>query len=315
MRRDTKKILTLIIIVSIGLAIVPFAGVDRYYLRFLTLLFMWIALSGCWNISSGFTGYIDFGPVVYFGIGSYTTAIMMTLYKMPFVISFISGGIIAGIIALIIGAPTLRLKGAYFAIATFAFAESMKQIVLSYDRTFYANFFNGSHGITLPICTNYFLFYFLMLLMAVLVVIITFFIENSKFGLALKAINESEVASEMVGIDTTKIKLTAYTISGILIGIIGGIYSYWVTYITPDDVFNVHKTVQMVIMTLLGGMGTLFGPVIGATILSIVSEVLGAEFVEDYMIIVGVIVVVIILIAPSGIAGIRKWKLFFKQKS
>ncbi len=315
MRRDTKKILTLIIIASIGLAIVPFAGVDRYYLRFLTLLFMWIALSGCWNISSGFTGYIDFGPVVYFGIGSYTTAIMMTLYKMPFVISFISGGIIAGIIALIIGAPTLRLKGAYFAIATFAFAESMKQIVLSYDRTFNANFFNGSHGITLPICTNYFLFYFLMLLMAVLVVIITFFIENSKFGLALKAINESEVASEMVGIDTTKIKLTAYTISGILIGIIGGIYSYWVTYITPDDVFNVHKTVQMVIMTLLGGMGTLFGPVIGATILSIVSEVLGAEFVEDYLIIVGVIVVLIILIAPSGIAGIKKWKFSFKQKS
>ncbi len=282
-------------------------------MRFLTLLFMWIALAGCWNISSGYTGYIDFGPVVYFGIGAYTNAIMMTYFKIPFLIAFLSGGIIAGLIALIIGTPTLRLKGAYFAIATFAFAESMKQIVLSFDRTFNVSFFQGSHGITLPICTNYKLFYFLMFFCSMIVFIITFIIENSKFGLALKAINESEEASEMIGVNTTGIKLTAYVLSGIIIGIIGGIYSYWVTYITPDDVFNVHKTVQMVIMTLLGGMGSIYGPLIGATFLSVISEVLGAEFVEDYLIIVGVIVILIILIAPSGIAGLKKWKSFLKQ--
>ncbi len=303
------------IIFFIFVSMLPLFGIDRYYMRFLTYLFMWIALSGCWNISSGYTGYIDFGPVVYFGIGAYTCAMTMTIVKFPFLLSIVTGGGIAVVISYIMGKPTLKLKGAYFAIATFAFAESMKQIVLSFDRTFNVKFFMGSHGITLPICTNYNLFYYLMMLMAVLVVLITFLIENTKFGLALKAINESEQAAQMIGIDTVKIKITAYGISAFFIGVTGGIYSYWVTYITPDDVFNVHKTVQMVIMTLLGGMGTFLGPILGATFLSSVSEFLGAEFVEDYLIIVGVIVVFVILVEPSGIYGLKRWKKFLKPKA
>jgi len=307
-----KKLFGILIILSI-VALLPLLGIDRYYMRFFTYLFMWIALSGCWNISSGYTGYIDFGPVVYFGIGSYVTAVAMTMFNIPFFLSVVLAGIIALVISLIMGMPTLKLKGAYFAIATFAFAESMKQIILSFDRTFHIKFFMGSHGITLPISNNYPMFYYLMLFMAGIVVVTTFFVEKTRFGLALKAINESEQASEMIGIDTTMIKLSAYMISAFFISIIGGIYAYWVTYITPDDVFNVHKTVQMVIMSLLGGMGTLIGPVLGATFLSTVSEYLGAEFVENYLIIVGIIVVLVILIEPSGLYGLKKWKKFLKQ--
>lgn len=273
---------------------------------------MWIALSGCWNISSGYTGYIDFGPVVYFGIGAYVTAIAMMTFHISFFIAFFLGGIVGIITATLIGLPTLKLKGAYFAIATFAFAESMKQIILSFDRTFKVDFFMGSHGITLSICNNYNLFYFLMLIMAGLVVTATFFVEQTRFGLALKAINESEEASRMIGINTTLIKLSAYLISAFFISMIGGIYAYWVTYITPDDVFNVHKTVQMVIMSLLGGMGTLIGPFLGATFLTTVSEFLGAEFVENYLILVGFIVVFVILIEPSGLYGLKKWKKYLK---
>ncbi len=293
----------------------PYLGIDRYYMRFFTILFMWIALSGCWNIFSGFSGYIDFGPVAYFGIGAYTASIFATKLNLNFFISFFLGGLFSAVVALIVGFPTLRLRGAYFAIATFAFAECLKQIVLSFDRTFNFALFNGSHGITLPIIINYKLFYFLMLMLAGIVVFITIFMEKSKFGLALKAINESEQACEMIGIDTTKIKLIAFVISATIIGLIGGIYSFWVTYITPDDVFSVHKTVQMVIMTLLGGMGTFIGPIIGASFLTIISEMLGAEFIEDYLILVGVIVVLIVLIAPSGIVGMKKWKYFLKQKN
>jgi branched-chain amino acid transport system permease protein len=307
-----KKLFGILIILSI-VALLPLLGIDRYYMRFFTYLFMWIALSGCWNISSGYTGYIDFGPVVYFGIGSYVTAVSMTMLNIPFFLSVVLAGIIALVISLIMGMPTLKLKGAYFAIATFAFAESMKQIILSFDRTFHIKFFMGSHGITVPISNNYRMFYYLMLFMAGIVVVTTFFVEKTRFGLALKAINESEQASEMIGIDTTMIKLSAYMISAFFISIIGGIYAYWVTYITPDDVFNVHKTVQMVIMSLLGGMGTLIGPVLGATFLSTVSEYLGAEFVENYLIIVGIIVVLVILIEPSGLYGLKKWKKFLKQ--
>ncbi len=307
-----KKLL-LILIIFVLVASLPLFGIDRYYMRFFTYLFMWIALAGCWNISSGYTGYIDFGPVVYFGIGSYSTAILMTLLKIPFFISIFAGGIIALIISTFIGLPTLKLKGAYFAIATFAFAESMKQIILCFDRTFHVKFFMGSYGITLPICNNYNLFYYLMLLIAGIIVVITFFIEKTRFGLALKAINESEEASQMIGINTTLIKLSAYMISAFFISVVGGIYAYWVTYITPDDVFNVHKTVQMVIMSLIGGMGTLIGPILGATFLSSISEYLGAEFVENYLIIVGIIVVLVILIEPSGLYGLKKWKKYLKQ--
>ncbi len=305
------------LVILIGFAtffFLPFFYYDRYLIRVLTLLFMWISLSEAWNISSGYTGYIDFGPVVYFGIGAYTTAILMTKFKISFFIAFIFGGFISGIIAVIIGIPTLRLKGAYFAIATFAFAESMKQIILSFDRTFNVNFFYGSHGITLPICTNYKLFYFLMLSVTILLFLTTSLLENSNFGLALKAIRDSEQASELIGIDTKKVKLSAYLISAIYIGIVGGIYSYWVTYITPDDVFSVHKSVQMVIMTLLGGMGSIYGPVVGATLLSIIFEILGAEFIEDYLILVGIILICIILITPSGIMGLKRWKYFLKQE-
>ncbi len=314
MKKNKFLFLIFVNLILIAFLMLPYFHLDRYYLRFFTMLFMWVALAECWNISSGYTGYIDFGPVGYFGIGAYATAIMMTQFKFTFFISIIFSGFIAGLIAFFIGTPTLRLKGAYFAIATFSFAESIKQIVLSFDSIFKVNFFYGSYGITLPICLNYKMFYFLMLFMGYFLVLITYFIDKSKFGLALKAINDSEIASEMIGINTTAIKLTAYTISGFFIGIIGGIYSYWITYITPNDVFNIHKTVQMIIMTLLGGMGSVVGPVIGATFLSVISEILGAEFVEDYLILVGIIIVLIVLIAPDGIIGIKKWKFSSKQK-
>lgn len=308
------KSLFFTIAVFILLLILPVAGIDRYYMRFLTFLFMWIALSQCWNLSSGYTGYIDFGPVVYFGIGAYSTSISMTLFHNNFFLSTILGGFIAVVIAFIIAIPTLKLKGAYFAIATFAFAESFKQIVLSFDRTFKVNFFKGSHGITLPISTNYTLFYYFMLIISLILFILTYIIDKSKIGLSLKAIRESEETSELIGVNTFFNKILVYLISSFFISTIGGIYAYWITYITPDDVFNIHKTVQMVIMTLLGGIGTIWGPIMGATFLSIIYEFFGTEFVENYLIIVGIIIIIVIVIFPSGLYGLKKWKKFLKQK-
>ena len=149
------------IVASVATSLVPFFTSSEYILRIVTVVIFWIGMAGCWNIMSGYTGYIDFGPVVYFGIGSYATAIGMTKYGMPFFPSAVLSGIISVLIALPIGITTLRLRGAYFAIATFAFAETMKQVVLEFDRTFGVSFFQGSHGITLPIGghDNTFFFY------------------------------------------------------------------------------------------------------------------------------------------------------------
>ncbi len=211
------------VLIAFGLAPWLFTE-DQYLLRVFTLIIFWIGLSGCWNLMSGYTGYVDFGPVVYFGIGSYVTAIGMTKFGGSFFVCAPLGGVIAGLIALPIGAVALRLRGAYFAIATFAFAESMKQICLEFDRTFGISLFEGSHGITLPI-TDYenMFFYYCVLAVTFTVMMIHVWVERSKYGLGLKAIHEAEDSAEIAGVNTMDIKLRAYMISAAFIGIMGGI--------------------------------------------------------------------------------------------
>ncbi len=294
--------------VTAAASLIPFLTKSEYTLRLITVVVLWIGMAGCWNIMSGYTGYIDFGPVVYFGLGSYTTAIAMTKYGASlFPPVALLSGVVAALVALPIGIPTLRLKGAYFAIATFAFAETMKEVALEFDRTLGVSFFEGSHGITLPLSghDNTFFFY-CVLLVTLAIVLVHYGIEHSKFGYGLKAIHEAETAAELSGVNTAAVKLRVYVTSAFFLGILGAIQAYWITYITPADAFNIHKTVQMVIMTLLGGMGTFLGPIVGASFLTLLSEVLGTAMVEDYLIAVGAIIIAIILVLPKGIIGTIK---------
>jgi branched-chain amino acid transport system permease protein len=292
----------------------PVAGISGYMIRFLAIIFLWIGKTGCWNIVAGYTGYIDFGAVAYFGIGSYVTAILMTKAHLPFLLSMIMSGLISGLIALPIGLPTLRLKGAYFGIATLAFAEAMKQIVLEFDQTAGIHFFEGPHGITLPIGPGNEFFYYAGFFIMLVVLGINHRIERSKFGYGLRAIRESEVTAELSGVDTLKAKMKAYAISAFFLGMIGSLEAYWLTYITPHMVFDVLITIQMVVMALLGGMGTVSGPVVGAAFLTIIYELLYKDFPYTYGIIVGVIVVLAVLLMPKGIVGTLGQKSKFKNQ-
>ena len=287
----------------------PSFGLAGYRLRLFTLVFMWVALSGCWNLMSGYTGYIDFGPVAYFGIGSYGTSLLMIKGGIPFLPSILAGGVISSLVALVVGMPTLRLRGAYFAIATFAFAEAIKQIVTELDKVLKIDLFGGSFGLTLPIGPPSTSFYYLMLLVMGSVLGLTYGIERSRFGYGLRAIHEEESAAEMTGVPTHRLKVRAYMVSSGLIGLIGGIEAYWLTYINPEDVFNLLRTIQMVIMTLLGGMGTLWGPVIGATFLTLISEALGTAFVYQYLTLVGIIIVIVVILMPQGVMGALRKKV------
>ncbi|MEW6348538.1 MAG: branched-chain amino acid ABC transporter permease [Thermodesulfobacteriota bacterium] len=283
---------------------IPWITSSEYLIRVAGLIVLWIGLAGCWNIMSGYTGYIDFGPVVYFGIGSYATALAITRAEVPFFAAVLVAGVVCLGVALPIGLSTLRLRGAYFAIATFAFAETMKQVTLEFDRVAGISFFQGSHGITLPPAEpgNTF-FFFWVLAVTALVMVVHVYIERSKFGYGLKAIRLAEDVAGIAGVNTTLVKLQAYMTSAFFLGVFGGIEGYWIGYITPDGVYNVHKTVQMVIMTLLGGMGTVMGPVCGAMTLSLLYELLGATLVEYYLIIVGVIIVCVVVVMPEGLVG------------
>jgi branched-chain amino acid transport system permease protein len=231
---------------------------------------------------------------------------------LPFLLSvFLSGWVCAGL-SLAIGLPTLRLQGAYFAIATLAAAEAIKQVVLEWDGVAGFEFFGGAHGLTLPPAPPESFFYYLMLFFMGLTVGLTALLEKSKFGYGLRAIREAEQAAELSGVPTLMIKVRAYVLSSSLIGCIGGVEAYWLTYIIPDDVFNVMRTIQMVIMTLFGGMGTALGPVIGASFLTLISEYLGAKFIYDYLTFVGLVIMIVILLLPQGIMGTirrnRGWK-------
>jgi len=291
------------------------AGVSEYMIRFLAIIFLWIGKTGCWNIVAGYTGYIDFGAVTYFGIGSYVTALLMTKADLPFLLSMLMSGLVSGLIALPIGLPTLRLKGVYFGIATLAFAEAMKQIVLEFDQTARLQFFEGPHGITLPIGPGNEFFYYAGFVIMMVILGINSWIERSKFGYGLKAIRESELTAELSGVDTLRLKMKAYAISAFFLGVIGSLEAYWLTYITPHMVFDVLITIQMVVMALLGGMGTVLGPAVGAAFLTLLYELLYKDFPYTYGIIVGVIVVVAVLLMPRGIVGTLKQKSKFKYQN
>jgi branched-chain amino acid transport system permease protein len=233
----------------------------------------------------------------------------MAKAHVPFLPSILLSGLISGLIAFPIGLPTLRLKGAYFGIATLAFAEAMKQIILEFDQTVGVHFFEGPHGITLPIGPGNEFFYYIGFLVMIAVTGMTYWVGRSKFGYALRAIREAEYAAELSGVDTLRAKIEAYMISAFFLGIIGGIEAYWLTYITPHMVFDVLITIQIVVMALLGGIGTLFGPVIGAAFLTILYEMLHRDFPYTYAIIVGFVIVAVILLMPKGIVGTLKAKI------
>lgn len=294
-----------IVLIILG-AIAPF-GISGYWLRLITFIFMWIGLAGSLNLLTGYTGYLDFGHVAFFGIGAYMTGVLMVKMGMPFFPAMFIAAVFAGILALIVGIPTMKLRGAYFAIAMLAFAEAMKQVVLEFE-----GITGGGNGLSLPIYTNYRFFYYMMFSAVLLMIGMTFWFEKSKFGKALMAIREAELAAEVSGVNTFFCKLIAFGISAFVAGIIGGIYAYWMTFLYPGDAFNVLITVRMIIMAFLGGAGTLLGPIIGATFLAAIEEVLWAEFKYTYLIIVGFIVVFVVLALPRGLVGLVRQKVLAK---
>jgi branched-chain amino acid transport system permease protein len=294
-----------IVLIILG-AVAPL-GISGYWLRFITFIFMWIGLAGSLNLLTGYTGYLDFGHVAFFGIGAYTTGVLMVKLGMPFFPAMFIGAILAGILAVIVGIPTMRLRGAYFAIAMLAFAEAMKQVALEFD-----GITGGGNGLSLPIYTNYQFFYYMMFSVVLLIIGTTFWFEKSKFGKALMAIREAELAAEVSGVNTFYCKLIAFGISAFTAAMIGGIYAYWMTFLYPGDAFNVLLTVRMIIMAFLGGAGTLLGPVIGATFLATIEEILWAEFKYTYLIIVGFIVVFVVLVLPRGFVGLFRQRVLAK---
>ena len=278
--------------------------VGPYPVRVATVIFMWAALAGSWNLLAGYAGAVDLGPVVYHGLGAFVTADLMLKAKLPFLAAALAAGLVSVAVAYAVGTPTLRLRGAYFAIGTLALAESAKQLALAWDRLTRIPLTGGSAGISLPLSAGYLLFYYVMLALMAGVTAAALWLGRSRFGYGLRAIGENDRLAEASGVDIHQLKRRVYMMSAFIIGVTGGTAGYWLSYVNAAEVFSAGMTFQMVVMALLGGLGTPFGPVLGAAFLTLVSEFLGTRLVYYYLIVIGVIIVAVSLFAPEGLAGL-----------
>lgn len=272
--------------------------VNVYQISFVFFGLQYVVLASSWNIISGFTGYVSFGHVAFFGIGSYTTAILMAKHGWPWYLTLPLAGLLAVAWAAFIGFPCLRLKGPYFAISMMGLNEVLRVVALSWE-----SLTGGGFGITMPNVENSVQTYYAALLVAVLTVAMCYAIAHSRFGLRLAAIREDETAADAMGVPTTRYKMYAIMLSAFWPGVIGGVVAYKLLYIEPDSTFFIIITVNMITMALLGGKGTVLGPVIGAAILYTAQELVWWYIPWLHLIAYGAFIILIVLFMPRGIMG------------
>lgn len=272
--------------------------------RLLSLVFMFVALAQAWNVIGGFTGYASFGQVAFFGIGAYTTAVLMNNYRVTFWIAM-PAAIVAGVFfAVLIGVPLLRLRGHYFAIATLGFAEGAREVVNNLTPIT-----GGGVGITIPTFgdqapTAYFGkpgFYVAFLILATVSVGVCALLARSRFGYAMVAVHEDEAAAGAVGINTTATKVVAFAISAAIVACAGALYAFQQITFYPQDVFDASITVLMVIMVVIGGSGSILGPLVGAVGLELLSQYLRVNFDRYNQLIFGAIIVAVVVFFPQGV--------------
>ncbi|MEM1547278.1 MAG: branched-chain amino acid ABC transporter permease [Candidatus Methanomethylicia archaeon] len=296
--REELKFLYILLVIVVVLLLLPIFKVPFYWIRFITNILLWIGLTESLNIITGYTGRVDFGHVAFFGVGAYTVAISIS-YGFYWPIGLVLSGIFALLLAILIGAPTLRLHGAYFAIATWSFAEALKQLFNVLRET------GASYGISVPAILSSIDAYYLILFLTVSSIITNITIEKHKLGFAFRAIRDGEIAAATLGVNISKYRLIAFMISALYAGFLGGAYALWINYVYPGDAFAGLKTDQMFVMLLLGGVGSYLGPIIGATVLLTILEVLWTYWTEIwYMVFLGTVIMFIVLLMPQGIVGL-----------
>lgn len=291
---------------AVGLALVP-AVAGSYWLRYGILIFQYAGLALSWNIISGYAGYVSFGHVAFFGLGGYTGALLMEKLGTPWPLAVLAGGLTSVIFAWPLGRILLRLKGPYFAIAMLGLAQVLRVIASAWQ-----SFTGGGQGVSLPPERNLHLVWWGMLAVAAAALVFTLWLDRGRFGLRLVAIREDEAAAEVMGVDTVKDKVRAFVISAAAPGLIGALYVWSIGYIDPISAFRGHITLNMISMTMLGGIGTVWGPVLGAAVLSVISEELWARFPELYLSVFGGVVALSVIFLPQGIVPwlrqrLRRW--------
>ena len=288
------------------------AGASRRETWFTVLLF--VGLASSLNILLGYTGYVSFGHIVFFGFGGYIGFYAIDVLGWNLFLAALLGGLAAGILALLLGLAILRLRGAYFALATIGILEAMKALIINIPAL------GGPNGMELhfSIYRQYggparalWMIYWSVAVVTLIVIITSFIVKKSKFGLGLMAIREDEDAAEVMGVVAPRAKTWAYVLSAVFPGILGVLFFFKQGIIEPGSAFRLHMSIELLVMVMLGGQGTVLGPILGAavyqglrgTLLTSDLALFGLKIKDIQLAVAGVLLLLIVLFIPNGAVG------------
>lgn len=311
---NTKKIISYIIILACLVAFPQVVGKESFLLYILNVFLFYVVLGAGLNLIM-VTGQLSLGHAAFMGVGAYTCVILMMKYNWSFWPSWLMGGVIVGILAFIIGRITLRIKGVYFAILTFAFGEIVRMIFVN------VSFFGGTNGfVNIPIPSPINLlglsqisfngkieFYYLTLIFSVICFYVYFRLKRLPIGGVLKSIEEVDLLAECCGINTMKYKVMVFVIASVMAGLVGGLFAAFYTCITPAS-FTAIESIDFVVLNVIGGVASMWGPLVGSIFLVGIPEILrGAK--EYQMLVYGITLILVFYFVPDGIAGYIESKM------
>jgi len=293
-----------------ALAALPLAVHNPFLLHLAILILMWTLLGAAWNVLGGFAGQVSFGHAAFFGVGAYVTIILFLKAGLPPWWGIPLGGVAAAGVSLPIGLLCFRLRGPYFSLATLAVAEIVKLLALNWEAVT-----NGPVGFLITGLPPVRLlglavdweskvpFYAVAALLALAGLAATSWLQRSRLGAYLVAIRENEDAAEAVGIDTVRAKVVTLALSAFLAGMGGGFYAFYFRYVDPDAVLHIALSMEMVFIAMVGGLGTVGGPLIGAVFLTTIGETVRERFQVGHLIFYGLSMMLAIRFLPEGIWG------------
>ena len=293
---------------ALALALVPVAG-NNYFVQQATFVCMYCALALSWNIIGGYAGYPSFATAAFVGLGSYAGALLQNT-GVPMVLAWVGATLVTGAFAALLGYGLLRMRGHYFAVGSISIVE-----VLRLTASSWSGLTGGGEGLNVPIMAGGpefagRVFLYAMLVVMVIAFVMTLLVERGRLGFGLRCIQQNEDAADMVGIDVRRYKTAGFTLSALFCGTVGAISASWVAYIAPGDAFSILVTLKVPVMVLLGGPGTLLGPVIGAASFTIIEQTVWSRFLDYNQAELGIVIVLLIFFLPGGLLGsVKKWRL------
>lgn len=319
MKTWNSPFLWLILLVLLALSILPIVTDSASMREEMFLILVFVTLASSINIIMGYTGYVSFGHIVFFGLGGYFAFYLIQNFEVHFMLAALVAAVVTSIVAFLLGTAVLRLRGAYFALATIGVLEAVRAFMNNFEP------FGGALGMFF----NYAVYdlyggaktagqlaYYAMIVVAVLTIAASFIVKKSKFGLGLMAIREDQDAAQILGIDPARAKVITYTISAFFPALAGSIFFFKNGIIEPGSAFDLLRSIEGLVMVMLGGYGTVTGPVVGAIVYELLRSFLitNPTFSNFHLFIAGFLLLIIVLFVTAGVVGWLRNRVFVLRR-